>query len=127
MEKQSRPLTGKRVLIAEDEAIVAMDYAAMLSSAGANVVATARSAAEAIELLRQTPVDAAVLDFVLADRNSSVLQATLRKSGVPFVIVSGYPPVLVRDGSDQRVLHKPVTAEVLCAAVLDACASKVSA
>jgi CheY-like chemotaxis protein len=126
MEKLNKPLTGKRVLIAEDEAVVAMDYAAMLSSAGATVVATARSAAEAIEHLRQTPVDAAVLDFVLADRNSSVLQATLRKSGIPFVIVSGYPPVLVRDGSDQRVLHKPVTAHVLCAAVLDACASKVT-
>jgi hypothetical protein len=38
-----------------------MDCAAMLSSAGAKIVATARSAAEAIEHIRRTPVDAAVL------------------------------------------------------------------
>jgi DNA-binding response OmpR family regulator len=121
MEKPNRLLSGKRVLIAEDEPVVALDYAAMLSAAGAEIVATARTAAEAIEHVQRVHVDAVVLDFVLADRNSSSLQVVLKEKGIPFVVVSGYPPVLVRGSGDQHVLHKPVTADLLCAAVLAAC------
>lgn len=120
MEQQKKPLTGKRLLVAEDQAIIAMDYVAMLSSAGA-VVATAATSAQAIDLVRNDRVDAAVLDFVLADSNSSTLQEVLEERGIPFVVVSGYPSLLVRSTSNQRVLHKPVSADILCAAVVDAC------
>lgn len=116
-------LAGKNVLIAEDDRVVSMDYAAMLSSAGASIVATARTACEAIGHVRRG-VDVAVLDFVLADRNSGTLQAKLEEEGIPFVVVSGYPPVLVRGSSDQQVLHKPVTADLLCRAVAAACTGK---
>lgn len=127
MKRQSKPLAGKRLLITEDEAVVAMDYEAMLSSAGAEIVGIARTSAEAIDQIGRTPVDAVVLDFVLSDSNSSGLKAVLKERGIPFVIVSGYPPVLVRDGSDQVVLHKPVTADLLCTAVAAVCANRVSA
>jgi two-component SAPR family response regulator len=121
MKEQRQPLTGKRLLVAEDEAVIAMDYAAMLSSAGAEIVGTARTAGEVIDHLNQHHVDAAIVDFVLADGNSSTLQAILTERRIPFVVISGYPSVLVRESKDQPVLHKPVTADNLCAAVLAVC------
>ena len=121
MKEQKAPLTGIKLLVAEDDAVIAMDYAAMLCSAGAEVVATTRTAADAITQLQQHRVDAAIVDFVLADANSSALQAILTQKHIPFVVISGYPSVLVRESRDQHVLHKPVTADNLCAAVLAVC------
>jgi DNA-binding NtrC family response regulator len=121
MGQQTKPLQGKRVLVAEDEPTVAMDYAATLSSAGARAVTTARTAAQAIDHVREGHVDAAVIDFVLGDRNSSALQTVLKERRIPFVVVSGYPPVLVRTDRTQQVLHKPVTSDHLCAALVAAC------
>ena len=124
MGEQTKPLQGKRLLVVEDEPAVAMDYAATLASAGAKAVATARTVAQAIDYVRRDHVDAAVVDFVVGDRNSSALQTVLHERHVPFVVVSGYPPVLVRRDSDQRVLHKPVSPDHLCAAVVAACRGK---
>jgi DNA-binding response OmpR family regulator len=121
MGEQTKPLQGKRLLVVEDEPAVAMDYAATLTSAGAQAVATARTVAQAIDYVRHDRVDAAVVDFMVGDRNSSGLQTVLHERRVPFVVVSGYPPVLVRRDSNQRVLHKPVSPDHLCAAVVAAC------
>jgi DNA-binding NtrC family response regulator len=121
MGQQTKPLQGKKLLVVEDEPAVAMDYVATLESAGAKTVATARTVAEAIDHVRRDHVDAAVVDFVLGDRNSSALQTELYDRRVPFVVVSGYPPVLVRRDRDQRVLHKPVMPDHLCAAVVAVC------
>jgi DNA-binding response OmpR family regulator len=109
------------VLVAEDEPTVAMDYAAALSSAGARAVTTAHTVAQAVDHVREGRVDAAVIDFMLGDRNSRTLQTVLKERRIPFVVVSGYPPVLVRTDKNQRVLHKPVTSDHLCAALIAAC------
>ncbi|NJO23165.1 MAG: response regulator [Sphingomonadales bacterium] len=122
-EEARQPLQGKKLLVAEDEAVIALDYAGMLSSAGAQI-GTARSAAEVIDYVSRYRVDAVVLDFVLADGNSSALQMVLAERRIPFVVVSGYPAVLVRESQDQHVLHKPITADHLCAAVLAVCDGK---
>jgi two-component SAPR family response regulator len=121
MKVEKGLLSGKRLLVAEDETVIAMDYAEMLSAAGAQIVCTARTMAEVIDCLEQHHVDAAIVDFVLADGNSSTLQAILSNKRIPFVVISGYPSVLVRENRDQQVLHKPVTADRLCTAVLAAC------
>jgi DNA-binding response OmpR family regulator len=121
MGQQTRPLQGKRLLVAEDEPAVAVEYSATLSSAGAQAVTTARTVAQAIDCVREGRVDAAVVDYVLGDRNSATLQTELEEKHIPFVVVSGYPPVLVRTGGDQRVLRKPVTPDHLCAALIAAC------
>src|SRR5262249_47254723 len=116
-----QPLSGKRLLVAEDEPVIAMDYAAMLSASGADVVGTLRTAADGVAHLQKHRVDAVVLDFVLEDGNSSQLQAFLAAKRVPFVVISGYPSVLVRESNEQRVLHKPVSQDELCSAILSVC------
>jgi ActR/RegA family two-component response regulator len=98
-----------------------MEYSATLSSAGAQAVTTARTVAQAIDCVRERRVDAAVVDYVLGDHNSSALQSVLEEKRIPYVVVSGYPPVLVRTGGDQRVLRKPVMPDHLCAALVAAC------
>lgn len=118
---EQKPLSGKKVLVADDEPVIAMDYAAMLSAAGAEIVGTPASMADVIAHLQQHRVDAAVLDFVLADGNSGPLQAILTEKRIPFVVISGYPSVLVRGNEDQQVLHKPVSPDELCATVLALC------
>ena len=89
-------LAGKRVLIAEDEPLIAVDHRSVLSEAGA------------LQCLDSAPVDVAVVDYLLADRNSEPLQAALKRRQIPFVVVSSYPRPLVRTEEGQEVLRKPV-------------------
>jgi two-component system, response regulator PdtaR len=121
MREPKQSLNGVKVLVAEDDPVIAMDYAAMLSAAGAEIVATSQTVADGVVHLQRQRVDAALVDFVLADGNSRTLQALLTEKRIPFVVISGYPSVLVRARKDQQVLHKPVTADNLCAAVRAIC------
>jgi DNA-binding response OmpR family regulator len=121
----SDSLADKRVLVVEDEPLVAMEYASHLAEAGAHVVRRCATVREAIAYLKQSdrrhPVDAAVVDFVLADRNSELLQKVLKRRHIPFVVVSAYPRSLVRTEASDHILQKPVSAEVLCNGLRDAC------
>jgi DNA-binding response OmpR family regulator len=106
MVDQSRLLAGKRVLIAEDEPLIALEHVGILSSAGA--VGTCATVKKALECLDRASVDVAVVDYLLADRNSEPLQAALKEKHIPFVVVSSYPRALIRTEDSQKVLRKPV-------------------
>jgi DNA-binding NarL/FixJ family response regulator len=114
-------LAGKRVLIAEDEPMIAMDHAALLTRAGAEIVATCATVKGAVDCVAETAIDVAVIDFMLADGNSQPLQAALNRKHIPFVVVSAYPRPLVRMESNQEILQKPVTYDLLCGRVEAAC------
>jgi DNA-binding NarL/FixJ family response regulator len=118
---QTNALAGKRVLIVEDEPVVAMDHAALLAQAGAEIVATCATVRGAVDCVRRKPIDVAVIDFVLADGNSEALQTTLKRKHIPFVVVSAYPRPLVRTEPGQEILQKPVSADLLCGRVEAAC------
>ena len=121
MTDQSNVLAGKRVLIVEDEPLIALDHTAVLSAAGAEIVGTCATVSQALDCLKRSPVDVAVVDFLLADRNSEPLQAALRQRHIPFVVVSSYPRALVRTDEGQDVLRKPVMPTVLRGSVATAC------
>jgi two-component SAPR family response regulator len=112
-----KQLTDIRVLLVEDEPLVAMGIADQLSAAGATIVGRCATAHDAIDILEDNAVDVAIIDFVLADNNSEVLQVALETKGVPFVVVTAYPRVLVRRNERQQILTKPVTADLLCSTV----------
>jgi DNA-binding NtrC family response regulator len=114
-------LDGRRVLVVEDEPLVAIDYCKELSCEGAEIVGPFNCAARALACLDSEPVDVAVVDFALADRNSAALQGALERRGIPYIVVTGYPRVLVRRHDEQNVLAKPVSPELLCSAVVTAC------
>lgn len=120
-ESQARELARTKVLVVEDELLIAMDYVDWLGAAGAVVVGPCSRVSEALQMLETQRVDVAVVDFVLADGNSEPLQAALAQKQVPYVVVTAYPRVLVRRADGGETIHnKPMTSAVLCAAVADA-------
>ena len=113
------PLNGLRVLIVEDETLVAMLIEEYLVELGCTVALSASRIAKAMKGLQTCPVDVAVLDVNVAGESISGLVETLDGRGIPFMFASGYGA----RGVDARwsaspVLQKPFTGSDLRAALL---------
>lgn len=110
-----RPL---RVLIAEDEFLIAAVIEQALVAAGFVVAARAASVARALEALDGTTVDVAVIDSTLRDESAARLAAVLSQRGTPFVVVTGRNRAeLAEPLAAARFLAKPFTAAALVAEV----------
>lgn len=115
-------LTGRRILVVEDEALVAMLVEDALLDAGALVTGPAATVAEALALLERETPDAAVLDLNLAGETSTPVADALALRGIPFVVATGYgadglPPGHVT----VPVLAKPYDPDDLTAALVRLC------
>ena len=71
-------LSGRRVLVVEDEPLIAMDIEQALETAGASVVIAA-TLDEALRLTEQGSLSAAILDLVLGASDGGALCARLRE------------------------------------------------
>lgn len=101
-------LSGKRVLVVEDEALLAMTISDILSDCGCVVVGPALSLDQAQTLASHEPLDAAVLDVNLNGASSFGVADTLRQRAVPFCFVTGYGAAsLPPQYADVPVLAKP--------------------
>jgi two-component SAPR family response regulator len=107
-------LTGVNILVVEDEMLVAVDYCERLAKAGAQIIGPCTSVAAALRSVAQHKIDVAVLDYALSDENSDPLQAALERRNIPYIVISGYPRVLVRRNDCQQILSKPISADRLC-------------
>ena len=83
-------LNGLRVLLVEDEAIIAMTAEDMLEELGCIVAATAPNLEEAFACVEQHAFDVALLDINLNGQQSLPVAARLREKGTPFVFTTGY-------------------------------------
>jgi DNA-binding response OmpR family regulator len=103
-------LGGARILIVEDEVLIALDLADMVESAGATVVGPAPSTKEASRLLDAGPVEAAILDVNLADGEVTPVLERLVEEGTPVLVYSGggLPEALRSRHPELTVLRKPV-------------------
>jgi CheY-like chemotaxis protein len=97
-------LRGRRVLLVEDEAIVAMSIEDMLRDLGCDVVGPALSLAEARDLAKKEEVDAAVLDINMGEGFSFDVAEMLRAKNVPFCFSTGYGSA----GPEPRYADVPV-------------------
>ncbi|MEO3473452.1 response regulator [Roseomonas sp. CAU 1739] len=79
-----------RILVVEDEALVAMLVEDALEEAGFGVIGPVRSVIQALESLEAEVPDAAVLDLNLAGENSVAVADALVARGIPFVVATGY-------------------------------------
>ena len=81
-----------RVLVVEDEAIVALDLQAQLEARGHTVVGVAASAAEAMELARRTRPELALVDIRLRGGEDGIelAEALVREHGTAVVFVTAY-------------------------------------
>lgn len=107
-------LRDRRILVIEDELVIAMDLEARLNGLGCVVIGPAASAAAATALIGKDEIDAALLDGNLAGHRADDVARALEERGVPFVFVTGYGPGALSDAfPDVPVLTKPInTAEL---------------
>ena len=91
------PLHGRRLLVVEDEYMIAMDMAQALEDLGAEVVGPAASVEDALLLVREEGgrLDAALLDINLQDRRVFPVADALAERGVPFVFATGYDAAVI--------------------------------
>jgi DNA-binding response OmpR family regulator len=82
----------RRILIIEDEAILALSLEEYLIDAGFEIAGIAGRLEAALALIERDVSDAAILDANLAGVSSGPAAAALAARGVPFVVVSGYSP-----------------------------------
>jgi two-component SAPR family response regulator len=79
-----------RVLVVEDEVLLALEVQDMLQRLGQEVVGPVGNLREALKLAETEQLDAALLDVNLGTENSLKVAETLAERGIPFVFVTGY-------------------------------------
>ena len=77
------------ILVVEDEAIIALELADALASAGLRVLGPATTVADGRALAEQERVDAAVLDIMLSDGSVWELADRLQDRGIPYLLTTG--------------------------------------
>ncbi|ONG57246.1 hypothetical protein BKE38_04705 [Pseudoroseomonas deserti] len=105
-----------RVLLVEDEALLAMEAAHLLRELGCIVVGPARSPTEAMPLV-SAQLSAAVLDVKLGGTEVFPIAERLAALGVPYVFITGYEAPDGLAGHAAAVLRKPYRRSELAAAV----------
>ena len=83
-------LAARRVLVVEDEALIAAQVEGLLLEQGCDVVGPAPGVEVALALALQEPLDAAIIDANLSGRPSDGVADALRKRGIPFILLTGY-------------------------------------
>lgn len=101
-------LSGRRVLVVEDEMLVLMNIEDMLADLGCESVSVAATVSQALALIDSQAFDAAMVDVNLDGSNSYPVADALAAYGVPFVFSTGYSGQSMKDGyRDRPVLGKP--------------------
>ena len=83
---------GRRVLVVDDEVLVAMLITDMLENLGHQVVGPAHDLEDGLALANAGGFDCAILDISLNGKSSMPIADALRQRGLPFMFASGYPP-----------------------------------
>jgi CheY-like chemotaxis protein len=113
-------LAGRRILIVEDEMLVALDLEELLKSWGAEVLGPVPSVAKALDYLAQATPDAATLDMNLNGKSSLPVASELVSRDVPFVVISGYSDAETQEHALKaaRIVKKPYREDELFEALV---------
>jgi CheY-like chemotaxis protein len=107
-----------KVLIIEDESIVAMMVEDFIVDLGHEVVGTAGRLEHAQKLAGELPIDFAIVDVNLNGQHTYPVAETLKARGVPFVFATGYGVSgLKEEWRQNAVLQKPFQPEDLAAII----------
>jgi DNA-binding NtrC family response regulator len=114
---------NRRILVVEDEALVAMLVEDALMDAGFGIIGPAATVEEAMRLLNDERPDAVVLDLNLAGETSTPVADELAARGIPYVIATGYGAAGLPAGHQKAVvLAKPYDPSDLTAVLTRLCA-----
>jgi CheY-like chemotaxis protein len=118
--RKKEPLKGLKVLVVEDQAPIALQMEDMLVESECEVVGPASRVGQALRLLSDNAVDAAVLDLNIAGELVYPVADALDARGLPYVFATGYSPSDVADRYGHRpVLQKPFSRRVFLEAIRD--------
>lgn len=101
-------MTEMRVLVVEDEFMMAIELASTIEAAGYAVVGPAGRLEQALALAEGSDLDAALLDLNLWGDWSVPVAAVLKRRGIPFAFASGYDKrTLADEFMDTPFIAKP--------------------
>ncbi len=116
--------TRARVLVIEDEALIALDLTDMLTRLGHNVVAVADTAGTAIEAAQRHRPDIVLADIQLADGSNGIdaVNSILSEIKLPVIFITAYPERLLTGEKPEPtwLIPKPFRRETVAAAVSQA-------
>ena len=123
MKAVDHTLRGVRILIAEDDAILALDVREIFRLAGAEIVGPIATLKQTLLMISANPISAALLDVNLRDGEVFPAALALQKRGTGIVFYTGYADVdsLKRDWPGAQVLMKPAPPRLLISAMHEAC------
>ena len=106
----SQLLTGRRVLVVEDEMMVLMAIEDLLADLGCSSISVAATIDTALDLIETQWFDVATLDVNLNGQRSYPIANALDEHGVPFAFSTGYGEPGVEEGhGGHLVLKQPYT------------------
>jgi two-component SAPR family response regulator len=109
MNQNDRPLDGWRILLVEDQYLIAAEIRRLVQSMGGEAIGPANTVEKALGLLDPTP-DFAILDINLGSHSVWPLVDALKERSVPLVLASGYDHFMVPDEhQDVARLRKPLS------------------
>jgi two-component SAPR family response regulator len=113
-------LKGTRILVVEDEALIAVMVEDMLTEMGSEVVGPVGTIESALELALKEELDAAVLDVNVRGERIDPVAEVLLARGVPVLFATGYGEVRLQSGAAATVIDKPYTQEKLARGLMAA-------
>jgi DNA-binding response OmpR family regulator len=120
----TRDLARCRILVVEDEALIAMDLEWTLRERGCEVVGPVATLADAVHAAAtEHPLDGAILDVNLGHERVFPVADVLADRGVPFMFLTGYErEILPARHRGRTVLAKPYRTEELVRLLANAAA-----
>jgi CheY-like chemotaxis protein len=126
MDPSTIELTGRRVLLIEDEALVMMLLEDTVTETGCEVAGIASRVDDALEKANSLVFDVAVLDVNLNGRQTFDVARRIAERGIPFVFATGYGAASLLAGFQHvPILQKPFQAQDLEVALRRALAERI--
>jgi DNA-binding LytR/AlgR family response regulator len=120
-------LAGLRILIVEDEFLLAMELEMLLQQRGCMVLGPVSSVGQALAVLDGEQPQIALLDVNLKGERATPVAVALQARGVPFVLITGYSDAQLSEPELKNALRidKPVSCRALNRAVATALADNL--
>ncbi|MGD9814941.1 MAG: response regulator [Hyphomonadaceae bacterium] len=116
--------TRARIMIIEDEAVIALDLSDLVTSAGHDVCATATTASAAVAAAKRERPDLVLADIQLADGSSGIdaVREILESFEVPVIFITAFPDRLLTGERPEPtfLITKPYSPDMVRAAVSQA-------